>query len=144
MPDRSVPPFDFNKATEDFSNTLKDVAYVAIGLGVLGFQRAQVQRVELTKQLETWLGELPDVSDLGRQFVDGNQAIEDQLATARVQLLQLAKAVDERLQPVRAQLDDQVDHLEQHLPPGARTLVQSVRAAAAEPEQRWRTIAGLD
>ena len=87
------------------------------------------------------------MSDLGPQFVDGNQAIEDQLDRRQSAVpppLQLAKAVDERLQPVRAQLDDQVDHLEQHLPPGARTLVQSVRAAAAEPEQRWRTIAGLD
>jgi hypothetical protein len=31
---------------------LKNAAYVAIGFGVIGFQKAQVRRRELTKQLE--------------------------------------------------------------------------------------------
>ena len=35
----------------DVTKTLKDAAYVVIGLGVLGFQKVQVRRNELTKQL---------------------------------------------------------------------------------------------
>ena len=35
----------------DITKTLRDAAYVTIGLGVIGFQRAQVRRQELTKQL---------------------------------------------------------------------------------------------
>jgi hypothetical protein len=62
------------------AESLKDAAYVAVGFSVLGFQRAQVRRRELTRQLrkerpELWsqideacarMGGL--VSDLGRQL----------------------------------------------------------------------------
>jgi hypothetical protein len=34
------------------SDTLRDAAYVAVGFGVLGFQRAQARRRQLTKLLE--------------------------------------------------------------------------------------------
>jgi hypothetical protein len=37
----------------DLNRALTDVAYVAIGFGLLGFQRAQVRRREVTRQLET-------------------------------------------------------------------------------------------
>jgi hypothetical protein len=39
------------------TDTVKDAAFVTIGFGVLGFQKAQVWRHELTKQLETQLAE---------------------------------------------------------------------------------------
>ncbi|MEY2425423.1 MAG: hypothetical protein QOI61_995 [Actinomycetota bacterium] len=32
------------------TDNLRDAAYIVIGLGVIGFQRAQVRREELTKQ----------------------------------------------------------------------------------------------
>jgi recombinational DNA repair ATPase RecF len=124
VPDITFPPVDVNKAAADFNHALKQGAYVAVGLGVLGFQRAQVQRVELMKQLEG-------------QF-------DEPLDTARVQLTELARAVDERMQPVRQQLDEQIDRLEQTLPAAARNVVQSVRAVAAMPEQALRTAVGLD
>jgi hypothetical protein len=178
MADSAELPFDINKAAADIGQALKDGAYVAIGLGVLGFQRAQVQRVELTKQLEGWLdqwggpddarsagdraratrselaGQLSDLAervdgalaparDLGRQFI-GNPAREAHLDTARTQLTQLARAIDERVQPVRQQFDEQFDLFEQYLPAAARSVVHSVRAAAAEPEQRLRSVVGLD
>lgn len=37
----------------DLSKTVKDAVYVAVGLGVLGFQRAQVRRQELLRELRT-------------------------------------------------------------------------------------------
>jgi hypothetical protein len=37
----------------DLRKIATDAAYVAVGLGVLGFQRAQVRRRELQHQLET-------------------------------------------------------------------------------------------
>ena len=48
MPDISK---DITKAANDVANVAKDAAYVVIGAGVLGFQRAQVQRQELRKRL---------------------------------------------------------------------------------------------
>jgi hypothetical protein len=185
MADSTADPFDINQAAVDFGRALRDGAYIAIGLGVLGFQRAQVQRVEFTKRLEGWwdqvsasghsqaardraegarselatqlseLGErldeaLAPARDLGRQVI-GSQVVgtrpsmESQFETARAQLTQLARAVDEQVQPLRQQFDEQFDLIEQYLPPAARNLVQSFRAAAAaEPEQRLRGVVGLD
>ncbi len=36
---------------DDLSKTLKDAAYITVGLGVIAFQKAQVQRQELRNQL---------------------------------------------------------------------------------------------
>lgn len=36
---------------DDGPKTLRDAAYVLVGLGVIGFQRAQVKRRELVRQL---------------------------------------------------------------------------------------------
>jgi hypothetical protein len=36
----------------DINRTLTDAAYIAIGFGLLGFQRAQVRRRQLIRQLE--------------------------------------------------------------------------------------------
>src|SRR5581483_11784809 len=37
----------------DVTKTVKDAAYVTVGLGVLAFQKAQVARRDLTKQVQT-------------------------------------------------------------------------------------------
>ena len=55
----------------DVTKTAKDAAYVLVGLGVLGFQKAQVRRQELRRQLEaqrgTFEAQLGDVrSQLGK------------------------------------------------------------------------------
>jgi Skp family chaperone for outer membrane proteins len=41
----------------DVKKTLQEAAYVAVGVGVIGFQRAQVRRQEVRKQLEGYVGE---------------------------------------------------------------------------------------
>ena len=51
-----LPRIDADKVR----TTAKEVAYTAIGLGVLGFQKAQVRRREVTEQLST---ELPKVAN---------------------------------------------------------------------------------
>jgi hypothetical protein len=40
------------KSPDELAKALQDAAYVAIGLGVIAFQKAQVRRNELTKTLE--------------------------------------------------------------------------------------------
>ncbi len=132
---------DLNKAAADLGQVLRDGAYTAIGLGVLGFQRAQVRRVELTKQLEGWLDQAGWLDQGG--WSDQISATGD-APTARTQLSQLARTLDERVQPVRHRFDEQFDLIEQYLPPAARSLLQSLRAAAVEPEQRLRSVVGLD
>jgi hypothetical protein len=39
-------------------SALKNAAYVAIGFGVIGFQRVQVHRRELTKQVQSHVDDL--------------------------------------------------------------------------------------
>jgi ElaB/YqjD/DUF883 family membrane-anchored ribosome-binding protein len=206
MPDIKIPSVDINKAAADLNNAVKDGAYVAVGLGVLGFQRAQVQRVELTKALEAQLSQLstlpnsfnsqfetyvatareqaetartqvaaqltelskaleeafapvrtqiakalpvdlpdlPKLPDLGEQLTAAGERFETQLESIRTQLTELAKAIDERVSPARAQFDGQLDRIEERLPAAARNVVQSVRAAASTQEQVVRSAVGLD
>ena len=166
MPEINIPTIDLEQAAADFNNALKEAAYVAVGLGVLGFQRAQVQRVELMKQLEAQLSSLSTFSStLNTQLETYIATARQQLAEARTQLnklstdalptelpdvaavrtqlTELAKSVDEAVAPVRQQFEEQLDRLEEVLPQTARDFVQSVRGAAASQEQAIRTAVGL-
>ncbi len=79
----------------------RDLAYVAVGLGVLGYQRAQVQRVELQNQLapaEQHLNEvraevikgiaqLDELLETATQLIETSiRPLEEQLPTAVTQL----------------------------------------------------------
>ena len=161
MPDIKVPNFDIEKAVTDFNNAVKEAAYVAVGLGVLGFQRAQVQRVELAKQLEAQLSSLNSLSaNLGTQVESLLTSAREQIAEARTQvskmstelpdsdavrgqLAELAKSVDYAMAPARRQFEEQLDRLEEALPETARNLVHTVRSAATTQEQALRTAVGL-
>lgn len=166
MPEFKIPNIDVEKAAADFNDALREAVYVTVGLGVLGFQRAQVQRVELMKQLETQLTALAEFSQtLNQQAETYLSVAREQLADAREQLVklssevipsdrpdaaavrsqltELAKAVDEAVAPVRQQFEEQVDRLEEVLPQTARDLVQSIRGAAATQEQAFRSAVGL-
>ena len=58
---------------DDVGKTLQDVAYVGVGLGLLAFQRAQVRRQELQKNL----------SRLGTLAGEQVQLVEERLAASR-------------------------------------------------------------
>src|SRR2546423_11145111 len=107
----------------DVTKTLKDAAYVAIGLGVLAFQKAQVRRVELTKQLD----------EQRKQF-------ETQASEAREQFAKLVKGIDERFEPVIQEIDSRLDTIEERLPQPTKTFVHQTRqfAKASRAEMRNR------
>jgi hypothetical protein len=71
----------------DVQKTLKDALYVTVGLGVIGFQKAQVRRRELTKQVESQL-----------------TSVQGQVAAGAEQLDKLTKQVREQVTPVIGQL----------------------------------------
>lgn len=52
-------------ANEELARMAKEVAYTAIGLGVMGFQKAQVRRHEVLKTLDQSLGVLFERLDAG-------------------------------------------------------------------------------
>ena len=92
MPEITLPQIDVNKAAADLNQAVKEGAYVAVGLGVLGFQKAQVRRVELTKQLTELAKQietqLSQVGDLGSQVEAYAKLARSQAETAREELTQ--------------------------------------------------------
>ncbi len=87
----------------DVTKTVKDAAYVTVGLGVLAFQKAQVGRRELTKQVETQLNETTE------------------------QVKGLAKKVEGRIQPVLGQIEEAVPAQAKDLVKQARTAAEDLR-----------------
>ncbi|MCU1462342.1 MAG: hypothetical protein JWO37_2417 [Acidimicrobiales bacterium] len=101
----------------DVQKTLKDAAYVAVGLGVIGFQKAQVRRRELTKQVEDQL------KTAESQLSTQRKRVEEQVAVGAEQLEKLTKQFQQRIDPV-------LDSIEEKLPEAARGLVKQARTAA--------------
>ncbi len=53
----------------DVTSTLRDAAYVAVGFGVLAFQKAQVRRRELEKEFEGQSNQLREqLAGVAREF----------------------------------------------------------------------------
>ena len=102
----------------DIPATLKDAAYVTVGLGVLAFQRAQVQRVELTKQ--------------ARQEMDRlSGSVEDRL-----------KTVEERLGGLQEQVERAIDDLGERLPEPAAGALRTALHTAKEAQVQLRHLVG--
>jgi hypothetical protein len=105
----------------DLRKTVQDAAYVAVGVGVIGFQRAQVRRQELIKQLDTQ-----------------RQQLETQMGEARNQVQKLVKDFEARLEPFRTEVDQRFTTFEELLPGQARGLVQQMRSLARETQAQAR------
>jgi vacuolar-type H+-ATPase subunit H len=103
----------------DLQKTAKDAAYVVVGLGVIGWQRAQVRRRDLEQQLRAPRAQL-------------ETQVTEAVTEAREQLHKLAKDIEQRLEPV-------VEQFEERLPEQARELVGQARQAAKDAREQLRT-----
>ena len=92
----------------------RDAAYVAVGLGVLGYQRAQVQRVELQNRLSQDFSLDQRIDDVRQGVAKGIHQIDDLAESA-------AQFVETTLQP-----------LEEKLPPSVSQLTSKAREQARE------------
>lgn len=82
----------------------RDAAYVAVGLGVLGYQRAQVQRVELQNRLSQDLGLDQRIDEVCHGVAKGFQQIDD-LAESAVHFVETTlHPLEEKLPPTVTQL----------------------------------------
>jgi hypothetical protein len=100
---------------EDFTKTARDAAYVAIGLGVMGFQRAQVRRrelIELAKQ------QLP--------------AMEAPITEARAELARRVTELDGRVTELAGKFETRIQPVEQKLPATAQALIGQAREAGTQ------------
>jgi len=120
------------------TQTMKDTAYVAVGLGVLGFQRAQVARVELTKTLASDTSKLQ--AQVKAQVEDVTGAVEAQLSEVKVQMAKAVTSLEESLEPVAKELDIRLDEVEERLPEQVRTIVASARQVAESAAAQVRSL----
>ena len=93
---------------DDIAKTVRDGLYIGIGLGVIAFQKAQVQRVELRKQLEA--------------NVEG----------ARGVVSEQVKTIEDRLEVVEDRIDAVLDDVEERLPEQARSVMHQAREVARD------------
>jgi hypothetical protein len=87
------------------TKALKDTAYVTVGFGVLTFQKAQVRRQELRKQLQT------------------------QISESRTQAQKLAKDIGQRIDPVMDEVEGRLPEQARSVVQQARASLKSVTAA---------------
>lgn len=114
--------------TRDITRVARDAAYVAVGLGVLGFQRAQVRRVELSKRI-----------------TGPRKQIEDQLTEARAEVSRRAKQIDGQIGEMLGKVESTLAPLDRYIPVQARGATRvtrlRVRQAASFLRERARSAA---
>jgi hypothetical protein len=117
MPD---VPGNINSLSKGVTDLARDAAYVAVGLGVLGYQRVQVHRVELQNRLTQDLALDQHIDDVRQGVAKGFGQIDD-LTESAVRLF------ESTLQP-----------LEDMLPPTVTQLSTKAREQAREVRTQIR------
>jgi hypothetical protein len=95
---------NISSISKGVTDLARDAAYVAVGLGVLGFQRAQVQRVELQNLLSKDLSLDQHLSSVRSELTKGVTQLDDLLENA-------TQFIESSLQPLEAQLPATVAQL---------------------------------
>jgi ElaB/YqjD/DUF883 family membrane-anchored ribosome-binding protein len=112
----------------DVTKIVKDAAYITVGLGVIGFQKAQVRRQELRKQLDA---QLVDARQQLAKLADRDQlkVVEDRF-----------KVVEERFEDLEERFEQLLDGLEDRLPEQAREVLKQGREAVKEAQGQVRAL----
>ena len=119
MPDVTTNISTLSKGVTDLA---RDAAYVAVGLGVLGYQRAQVQRVELQNRLSQDFSLDQRTDEVRQGVVKAFHQIDDLAESA-------AHFVETTLQPI-----------EEKLPPTVTQLTSKAREQAREVRTQIRQL----
>jgi hypothetical protein len=109
--------------TQEITKAVRDAAYVVVGLGVLGVQRAQVRRQELVKRL-----------------AEPRTQIEAKVGDARGEFTKRFKDVDTAVEQVIERLEAAVEPIEGRLPTQVHDLVKQAHIQARDARQQIRTL----
>lgn len=104
---------------DDVQKTIRDSFYVAVGLGVIAFQKAQVQRTELQQRVET------------------------NVAEAQRNAAETIKTIEERLEAVESRIDAVLDEVAERLPEQAAAALTQARTTAKETRSQLRSLAKI-
>ncbi len=95
---------NINTLSKGVTDLARDAAYVAVGLGVLAFQRAQVQRLELQNRLSQDFSLEQAIGEVRQGVAKGYAQIDD-LAEQAVQFVETTlQPLEDRLPPAVTQL----------------------------------------
>jgi hypothetical protein len=92
-------PSQITTISKGVTDLARDAAYVAVGLGVLGYQRAQVQRVELQNRLSKDLSLDQHVGGVRENVAKGINQIDDLAETAMQFVETTIQPLEDRLPP---------------------------------------------
>lgn len=116
----------------NISDNLRDAAYIAIGMGVIGVQRAQVRREELRKQFAD------QRSQIETRVNDARQTFETRGAEAVKIVGDLVKQTDARVEPLLKAVEVRLDNAVELLPEQAKPVVKQARQATKDARQQVR------
>jgi hypothetical protein len=120
MPDTT----NITAISKGVTDLARDAAYVAVGLGVLTFQRAQVQRVELQNLLSKDFSLDEHLSGVRTELSKGVRQIDELLESA-------SQFLETSLQPLEAQLPASVSQLTTKAFEQAREVRSQIRQRVA-------------
>jgi hypothetical protein len=100
--------------TKEAATFAKDAVYIAVGLGVLGFQKLQAERVNLQKR----------VPQLG--------ITDERLADLRAGMGRQVRQLDEFVGAALGKVETSLQPLEEQLPSSARDLASKAHATARQ------------
>lgn len=124
--------------TPTFTQTFKDTAYVAVGLSVLGFQRAQVARRDLGSTVAADRHRLE--ASVKAQVEDLSGVLGIQLSEFRIQAAKAVSNLEDVLEPMTKELEGRLDEVEQRLPDHLQAVVASARQAAEAAASQVRSL----
>ena len=125
----------------DVRKTVTDAGYIAIGLGVMGYQQGQTRRRELTSKLGTVPARFEErgrevqgflaegTRQIGARGVAARTRAEDQVRSSVTRVQDLGGEVTKRVEPV-------VTHVQGQLADLPELLVQVIEPVAAKVRER--------
>jgi hypothetical protein len=124
---------------DDITKVLKDVLYITVGAGVIGFQKVQVGRRELTEALNGQLNDAKDrVSGSNDLFEQAKAQVEKLVEAAEDQV----KVIEDRLSTVEERYEALLDEIETRLPEQARDIFKQSRDVAKDARAQVRSVVG--
>ncbi len=127
MPDIAT---DITRAAKDLASVAKDATYVIIGAGVLGIQRLQVERHQMTKRFS---GTTPGLGDRV-------SAVRSDLAGTIQEVDAKVDQLMDRVEEIIELVEGVIAPFEERLPTQARDLAKQAHVQAKEARTQLRTL----
>jgi hypothetical protein len=115
---------DVTELTKGIAGAAKDATYLAVGLGVLGLQKAWIHR----DAIQQWLAD--------QEWLTGDGTLDDRLRELRVEVARHAGQLDEVLERAVQQVESSLAPFEAQLPEPARAMAQRARTQANDARTR--------